>query len=457
MVPTRLSGHEIEELKDLANVHFWPHARQAGDMSQETGIKLVTSAKGVWVEDAEGKRWFDSLAGMWLKNIGHGRKEIAQAVFEQMQDISYSPGGTVSPAAVKLAAKVASIAPDKESRVYFVSGGSEAVETALKMAKQYHKNKGEPTRWKVISRRGSYHGATHACMSLGGGGISAPINFGPLMPGNIHVAQPDRYRCTFCRDKSECNLECARDVERAIEHEGPSTVAAFIGEPISAAAGIHVPHPQYWPTIREICDKYGVVMICDEVITGFGRTGRMFATEHWDIKPDIFTIAKALTSGYMPIGAAVASKEIAAAFIGDEDTTFRHLITFGGNPASCAAGLTNLEVMENEGMVENSEQMGDYLFEQLQTLYEHRIVGDVRGGKGLICGIEVVKNRDTREKFPKEAELSKKLNSAMDRHGLLGRAGDVIPLSPPLCITKDEVDHLVKQVSEVIGEVESTL
>ena len=453
----RLSGEEIEELKELAGVHFWPHARQASDMSEETGIKLVTTAKGVWVTDAGGRQWFDTLAGMWLKNIGHGRKEIAEAVYQQMQAISYSPGGTVSPAAVRLAAKLASLAPDKEARVYFVSGGSEAVETALKMAKNYHKNNGEPTRWKVISRRGSYHGATYACMSLGGSGISPPVNFGPMMPGNIHVAQPNEYRCVYCRDKGGCNLECARDIERAIEHEGPSTVAAFIGEPISAAAGIHVPHPEYWPTVREICDKHGVIMICDEVITGFGRTGKMLAAEHWDVKPDIFTVAKAMTSGYLPIGATVASKKVADAFLGDEESAFRHILTFGGNPASCAAGLANLEIMENEAMVENSARMGDYLYEQLQTLYEHRIVGDVRGGKGLLCAVELVKDRDTRERFPKEAKLGEKLNRLMAKYGLLGRAGDVISMSPPLCITKDEVDYLVKQVGQVIREVQSTL
>lgn len=457
MVTNRLSGEDIEELKQQATTHFWPHAREAGDMSEETGVKLVNTSKGVWVDDAEGKRWFDTLSSMWLVNIGHGREEIAKAVYDQMKDISYSPGGTVSPATVRLSAKVASHSPDKESRVYFVSGGSEAVETALKMAKNYHKNNGESTRWKVISRRGSYHGATLACMSLGGGGISAPVNFGPLMPGNIHVAQPTEYRCTFCSDKGGCNLECARDVERAIEHEGQSTVAAFIGEPISAAAGIYVPHPDYWPTIREICDRTGVIMICDEVITGFGRTGTMFATEHWGITPDIFTVAKALTSGYLPIGAAVASKKIADAFIGSEESAFRHLLTFGGNPASCAAGLANLEIMEGEGMVENSAKMGDYLYEQLQTLYEHRIVGDVRGGMGLLAAVEIVKDRDTKEKFPKDAELGKKFSAAMNRYGLLGRAGDVISMAPPLCITKDEVDFLVKQVDAAITEVENTL
>jgi adenosylmethionine-8-amino-7-oxononanoate aminotransferase len=457
MTTNRLSGEVIEDLKQLASAHFWPHARQAGDMSDETGVKLVNASSGVWVDDAEGKRWFDTLSSMWLVNIGHGREEVAQAVFEQMKDISYSPGGTVSPATVRLSGKVASLAPDKDSRVYFVSGGSEAVETALKMAKNYHKNNGEPSRWKVLSRKGSYHGATLACTSLGGGGISAPVNFGPLVPGNIHVAQPAPYRCVYCSDRGGCNLECARDVERAIEHEGASTVAAFIGEPISAAAGIYDPHPEYWPTIREICDKTGVIMICDEVITGFGRTGKMFATEHWGIQPDIFTVAKALTSGYLPIGAAVASKKVSDAFMGDEESAFRHLITFGGNPASCAAGLANLEIMEGEGMVENSARMGDYLYEQLQTLYEHPIVGDVRGGKGLLAAVEIVKDRDTREKFPKEAELGKKFSAAMDSQGLLGRAGDVLSMAPPLCITKDEVDFLVKRVDDAITEVESAL
>jgi adenosylmethionine-8-amino-7-oxononanoate aminotransferase len=455
MVTNRLSSSEIEELKQMAADHFWPHSRAAGDLSDETGLRLVTKAKGVWVEDAEGNQWFDTMAGLWLKNIGHGRKEIAEAVYQQMQDISFSPGGTVSPATARLGAKVASLAPDKDSRIYFVSGGSEAVETALKMAKNYHQINGEPNRWKVISRRGSYHGATLACTSLGRGGghgASRPADFGPLVPGNIHVANPDAYRGIFGN-----GVEAAKDIERAIQHEGPSTVAAFIGEPISAAAGVHVPDPEYWPAVRDICDKYGVIMICDEVITGFGRTGKMFATEHWDIKPDIFTVAKALTSGYLPIGAAVASKKVADTFIGNPESTFQHLFTFGGNPAACAAGLVNLEIMEGEGMIENSATMGNYLYEHLQTLYKHPIVGDVRGGMGLLCGVELVRDRDTKERFPKEAKINEIVPRHMVKHRLLGRGGDVIFIAPPLCITKDEVDHVVTQLDEIIGAVEEEL
>lgn len=456
---TRLTGEEIEDIKQKAADHFWPHSKMAGDMSEETGLKVVTRAKGVWVEDAEGEQWFDTMAGLWLKNIGHGRKEIADAVYKQMQEISFSPFDTVSPPTAHLAARVAALAPDKESRIYFVSGGSEAVETALKMAKNYHKLNGESSRWKILSRWGSYHGATLACTSLGRGGVmgSLPSDFGPLVPGNVHVAQPDEYRCQFCRDNGGCNLECARDVDRTIQNEGASTVAAFIGEPISAAAGINVPHPDYWPTIREICDKHGVVMICDEVITGFGRTGKMFAMENWDVKPDIFTVAKALTSGYLPIGAAVASSKIAGAFAGDAGATFQHLFTFGGNPTSCAAGMANLDILEGEGMVENSAKMGEYLFEQLQSLYEHRIVGDIRGGMGLLAAVEIVKDRDTRERFPPEAGVGAKVSRLMREHKMLGRAADVIPLSPPLCITRDEVDHLVHQIDSIVGKLEQEL
>ena len=258
---------------------------------------------------------------------------------------------------------------------------------------------------------------------------------------------------TLCQRDDACNLECADDLERAILHEGASTVAAFIGEPISAAAGIHVPHPDYWPRVREICDKYGVVMIADEVITGFCRTGKMFALEHWGVKPDIRTVAKALTSGYVPIGAAIVSGNIADAFIGEDNTTFQHLITFGGNPTSCAAALANLEIMENENMAERSAEMGDYLYERLQTLRKHAIVGDVRGGKGLLCALELVKNRDSLAQFPKDARIDRLAVEAMRAHRMLGRAGHIIPIAPPLCITREEIDEAVGRLDGVVASL----
>ena len=451
---SRTNTDDIEQLRADAQSHFWPHSQPAGNMSRETGLQLVTQGQGVWVEDADGERWFDTISGLWLVNIGHGRHEIADAVYRQMLSLSFSPNDTVSPATAALSGKLSRLSQDDRARVYFVSGGSEANETALKIAKNYHYLNGEPNRWKVLSRRGSYHGATLACTSLGRGGPgggSVPANFGPLVPGNIHVAQPAQYRCHLCSREGSCTLECARDVERAIQHEGPSTVAAFIAEPVSAAAGIHIPHPEYWPTIRAICDRYGVILICDEVITGFCRTGRMFAMEHWDVKPDIFTVAKALTSGYLPIGAAIATGKIADVFIGEDDTVFQHLITFGGNPASCAAAIANLEIMENENMAERSETMGTYLFERMQTLRKHPIVGDVRGGMGLLCALELVKDRKTGEQFPKEAALPKRATRAMRENRMLGRAGPVIPVAPPLCISRDEIDEAVDRLDRVLA------
>ena len=447
------NAYDIEQARADAEAHFWPHSQQARNMTTETGLQLVTSGQGVWVEDAEGERWFDTLSGLWLVNIGHGRREIADAVYKQMLSLSFSPNDTVAPVTATLSARLANLSQDPRSRTYFVSGGSEANETALKITKNFHHLNGEPNRWKVLSRRGSYHGATLACTSLGRGGPgggSVPAQFGPLVPGNIHVAQPAQYRCNQCSREGTCNLDCARDVERTIIHEGPSTVATFIAEPISAAAGIHVPHPEYWPMIREICDRHGVILIADEVITGFGRTGKMFAMEHWGVKPDITTVAKGLTSGYVPIGAAITSGKIADAFIGEGDTTFQHLITFGGNPVSSAAALANLDIMENENMVAHSAAMGDYLYERLQTLRKHTIVGDVRGGKGLLCALELVKDRKTGEAFPKELKLDKLAVRVMRENHMLGRAGHVIPIAPPLCITRDEIDEAVNRLDSVL-------
>ena len=460
MVSTRLTGEELEELKDLASIHFWPHDNLAGDMSEETGTRILGSGEGVWVDDVQGRRWFDFTSGAWLLNIGHGRKEIGQAVYEQMTEgATYTPPGTVSPTTIRLVSKIAGHAPDKESRTYLVSGGSEAVETALLMAKKYHSNNGETARWKVVSRKGSYHGATHFCRGLGGTSFApSGTDFGPPMPGNVYITNPDEYRCVHCSDKGGCNLECARELDRAIQFEGPKTVAAFIGEPISVHNGIHVPHSEYWPTIQEICNKHGVLMICDEVITGFGRTGKMFCVEHWGIKPDIMTVAKALTGGYFPIGAAIASKKVSDTFLGEESNALRHLITFGGNPPASAAGVRSLEIMEDEGIVENSAKMGDYLYEQLQTMYEHPIVGDVRGGKGLLCGIDLVKDRETKEKFPGGANLRGIMARATANQGLLGRAVvDTIRVAPPLVITKDEVDDLVGRIDRAVGEAEKDL
>ena len=296
------------------------------------------------------------------------------------------------------------------------------------------------------------------CMGLGQPGSSVS-QFGPLIPGNIHVAQHDNYR-GICNDgKGSCNLECARDIDRTIRHEGANTIAAFIGEPVSAAAGTHIPHPDYWPFLQEMCNKYGILLICDETINGFGRTGKMFATENWNIKPDIFTVAKGLTSGYIPIGAAIASKKIADSFIGSDERTFQHLITFGGNPIASAAALENIRIIESEGMVKNSADKGAYLFQGLQHLNDHKIVGDIRGGLGLMASIELVQDRVAKKPFPKETALDKKVSQAFKNNHILGslaRGGD-IAIYPPLCVTNGELDDLIDRLDQTLSDIEATL
>jgi adenosylmethionine-8-amino-7-oxononanoate aminotransferase len=246
-------------------------------------------------------------------------------------------------------------------------------------------------------------------------------------------------------------------VERAIIAEGPQTVAAFIGEPISVSAGIVPPHPDYWPKIRSICDRYGILLILDEVVTGFGRTGKWFASEHWGIQPDITTVAKALSSGYLPIGAAIASKKVADTFLGSDSETFKHLLTYSGHPICSAAALANLEIIEKEDLVANSAKMGTYLYERLAGLAGHPTIGDVRGGYGLFCGVELVRDKRTNERFPKEMKVPAKLDAIMLRRGLMTRVSDVIPFLPPLIVTKTEIDHVVDTFDECLTELENDL
>ena len=456
-MPGSVPSERFDELQQIAADHFWPHSQQVAELSQPEGLNIVEKGEGCWVEDIHGNRYFDLISGMQLQNVGYGRREIADAVAEQLVKINYSPEHTTNEPALRLVDRLASLAPDKQSRVFLVSGGSEGIETALKMSKKYHKLRGEPGRYKVISRTGSYHGGTLATISLGGGAGAGDKDFGPLMPGNVHISLPNPYRCIYCSQRGECTLQCGQDVERAILDEGPELVAAFVAEPLSAAT-CTVPHPDYWPTVRSICDRYGILIIADEVVTGFGRTGKMFASDHWDLVPDILVGAKGLSSGYQPIGAAIATKKVADTFVGGDREMFRHIFTFGGHPAACAAALANLDILEREDLVENSAKMGAYLFNQLQTLHEHPIVGEIRGGLGLLCGIELVKDRSNRERFPAEAGLGKRITAAFQRHGLLARQrGDIIFLIPPLIVTRSEIDYVVGQVDKVLSDVEREL
>ncbi len=444
----------VQSLQRAALEHLWVYLREPSDMAEKGEPQIFVEGKGCQVTDALGNTYIDAMSGLWLKNVGYGQREIADAAYEQMLKLTYMPLGTTTEPAALLAEKIASITPGDLSRCFFTSGGSESVETALKLSRAYFKRRGEPERIKFISRKDSYHGATFGALALGGSFLYPKSDYEPLMPGAFHAPQPNFYRCEFnSSSPEECAERCIDAIDNIIRFQGPETVAAVIAEPISSPMGAVVPPDNYWPLLRELCDKYGCLLIADEVITGFGRTGRMFACEHWGIVPDMLTVAKGITSGYIPMGGAILRKPIADAFVGGPRAAFRHVITFGGHPVAAAASLKNIEIMEREGMVENSARMGRYLLDGLTEIREKRsIVGNVRG-LGLMCGLELVKDRETKEYFPADADLSARLTQGFANEGLFLRGGDVMNIMPPLCVTSREIDQIVSTIDRVIGQV----
>jgi adenosylmethionine-8-amino-7-oxononanoate aminotransferase len=452
--PEALSGERIEELQQIAGDHMFMHAAQTNDW--RGNLKVYVKGDGVWVETADGQRYLDAMSGLWYKSAGYGRTEIADAVYAQMTAIDSAPSGGATLPQIELAGKIAELYPDHGARSFFVSGGSEAVETAVKMAKKYSIINGKTGAFKVISRRYSYHGGTAMAVSLGGNPAADPM--GPPMPGAIHVTNWSSYRMPYAGDPVDVAIKCANEFEEVIKHQGADTVAAMIAEPISAAFGVQIPPAEYWQRLRVIADQYNVVLIADEVITGFGRTGEWFAPTNWGVQADITTVAKAITSGYAPLGAAIATKKIADAFVGGPNETFKHLITFGGHPIAAAAALANLKIFEREDLVGNSKRMGTYLYDQLQSLYSHKIVGDIRGGLGLLAAVELVADRESKTPFPAEAGLAKKLPKMLFDRGIVSfRAGDLISLCPPLSISKGEIDFIVSAVDGALEELENDL
>src|SRR5215213_3151289 len=340
--------------------HVWIHTSNWVELAEKQGLHVFERGEGIMLHDARGKAWIDGIAGLWVVNAGHGRREIGDAMAEQAGKLAYvSAASYTTIPAVQLAEKLAELTPGDLQRVFFCSGGSEAVETALKIAKQVQALRGFPRRYKVIARRGSYHGQTMGAYSL-----TAMRNenyFGPFVYGVSQVPHPNRYRSDFGVEGEQADIMAAKYVEQEIVNQGPENVAAVIGEPVSTAAGVHVPSKVYWQMLREICDKHGVLLIADEVINGFGRTGKMFAVEHFDIVPDIMTVAKALSSGYAPIAAAIVRDSVFEIFKQNPSTPMGHLLTFGGHPVAAAAAVKNLEIYDEEKLVEKGAEVGDYL------------------------------------------------------------------------------------------------
>ena len=455
---TTHSSSDVKSLQESALEHLWVYLREPSDMAEKGDPTIFVSGEGVHVTDALGNTSIDGMSGLWLKNVGYGRKEIADAAYEQMLGLTYMPLGSTTEPTIKLAEKISQIAPGDMTRSFFTSGGSESVETALKLTRAYFKRVGEPNRTKFISRKGSYHGATMGALALGGSHLYPKLDYEPLMPGVFHVPQPLPYRCEYGgQTPEECAELCVNAVEEMMLFQDPETIGAVFAEPISSPLGCVVPGDNYWPRLREICDKYGVLLVADEVITGFGRTGRMFATEHWGVVPDMMTVAKGITSGYIPMGGCITRGEISDAFIGSPKASFKHVITFGGHPVASAAALKNIEIMENEGMVANAAKQGAYLLDGLKELKDkYLMIGDVRG-LGLFCGIEIVADRETKEYFPASADLANRITQGFAENGLLLRGGDRMNVAPPLCITSSEVDELITIMDKVFDQVSKDL
>jgi adenosylmethionine-8-amino-7-oxononanoate aminotransferase len=435
--------------------HVWIHTINYVELAERQGLHVFERGEGCTLYDARGDAWIDALAGLWVVNVGHGRREIAEAMAEQASKLAYvSSAAYTSVPAVQLAETLAQKTPGDLQRVFFSSGGSEAVETAIKIAKQTQVLRGYPKRYKIIARRGSYHGMTYGAMSLTTGNRAQQERFfGPLMDGVYHVPSPNRYRNDFGLEGEEGDVMCAKWVEQEIIFQGPETVAAVIGEPISSSNGVHIPSPKYWQLLREICDRHGVLLIMDEVINGFGRTGRWFAAEHFGVVPDIMTMAKGLSSGYAPIAATIVRPSVFEVFT-SEKNTISHLLTFGGQAVAAAAALKNIEIIEREGLPQRAAELGDYLLAGLRSLVDnHPTVGDARG-LGLLCALELVRDKGTREKWARDSDFIKRVHQLAVERRLLTRVWELLHIAPPLVVTREEIDRIVAILDESIGIAE---
>ncbi|MFQ5614254.1 MAG: aspartate aminotransferase family protein [Anaerolineae bacterium] len=413
---------------------------------------IVESGHGVWVRTVDGREYIDGLAGLWNVLVGHGNTELADAARGQMAQLAYFSNyvGVSNPPVIELAERLAGFAYPSLGMTFFASGGAEANESAFKTARFYWKRKGKPDKVKVIARQDAYHGVTLAAMSATGIAPYWPM-FEPRVPNFLHIPAPYPFRFEGDVKAGETvGGAAARALEEAIVREGPDTVAAFIAEPVQGAGGLIVPPDDYFPRVREICDAYDVLLISDEVITGFGRTGEWFALGRWGVEPDIMSFAKGVTSGYLPLGGIQISDEIRQVIEGaPANERWMHAFTYSGHATCCAVALKNIEILEREGLVENAARMGARLIDGLQTLLEFPCVGEVRG-LGLMSAVEFVADRDS--KAP--AGIGPQVQRACLEGGLITRIkGDILMFAPPLVISGDEVDQIVGIAREAIGAV----
>jgi adenosylmethionine-8-amino-7-oxononanoate aminotransferase len=441
-------------LVEAASKHLWHNF--GVDKDPNKAPTLLVRGEGVYVYDSEGRRYFDSFAGLLTTICGYHRPEVAKAVQDQMAKLEFFPLGydCILEPTVRLAEKIADIAPGDLAVTFFVNDGSEACETAIKMARNYFWVKGEKTRNKIIFRRGSYHGATGLALSATGlSGNREPYE--PLAPGFIHVMPAQCYRCELKLDPRSCDLACLKNMEQTILWERPDSVAAVIMDPIPGSnTGFPVPPDGYIQGVRKLCDKHGILLIFDEVQVGFGRTGKMFCCENWDVTPDILCVAKGFSGGFLPIGATIATTKIAETFRAKGG--FRHVHTFAGHPTACASALAVIEIIEREGLVQKAAELGAHFKEKLQTLYKYPVVGDIRG-MGTLWAVELVANRETREYLSPRGRLGGLVNKHCRENGVILRNNaDILVLAPALTITKAQADEMILLMDRALAKALAT-
>jgi putrescine aminotransferase len=440
-------------LIDLDKKHFI-HPTSSIQQQQEKGAKVIMDkGDGIYLTDKDKHVYIDAMSSLWNVNIGHGRKELAEAAAKQMKKMAYSSAfSTFShEPAIKLAEKIAQLAPDGLNAVFFTSGGSESNDSAIKLVRHYWKIQGQPDRRNIISLRRGYHGV--AAASTSATGIPEFWDMaGHMVSGFVHAKSP-----------YEIGTEQAIDsLRQVIDENGADTIAAFIAEPIQGSGGVLIPPDNYFKKVQEVCEAYGILFIADEVITGFGRTGKMFGMENWGVIPDMMTFAKGVTSGYMPLGGVVISDHVHHVLKEKSKGTLFHGFTYSGHPTACAVGLKNIEIIEKEGLVENAREMGEKLLDGFRFIKkETNIVGDVRA-VGLVGAVELVQNPLTNERFPADLQVAPKVIEALHQHGVVCRGvtydgTDIICFAPPLIINETQVHTMIEKLRDAILSVERQL
>jgi hypothetical protein len=448
---------DARQLQDHARSHLLMHFTRHSSYQTED-VPVITHGEGCWIYDSTGKRFFDGLSGLFCTQIGYSfGEELGRAAAEQMAELPfYTNWSYAHPRAIELSAEVASLAPGDLNRTFFVSGGSEANESIIKLVKQYHQLQGARNRYKMIARRIAYHGTTHGALSLTGiSSLRAP--FEPLMAGVRHVTNTNRYHRPDGESEAEFTAFLLEELREVIEQEGPDSIAAVFMEPVQNSGGTFTPPEGYFAGVRSICDEYGILLVADEVICAFGRLGHWFASERYDIRPDLVTFAKGIGSAHVPLGGVLMTDRVAEPFL-EGNTVVNHGITYGGHPVACAVALKNLEVMKREKVLDNVLTNEPYFRGVLEKLGEKPIVGDVRGA-GYFMSLELVKDKETKETFS-DAECERLLRGFLSprlyESGLICRADDrgdpVIQLSPPLIATRDDLDYIHDVLDTVLDE-----